>query len=409
MLNKLNFLVAFLLMSFIPMTLYGYDSSYSGAQVDAEIARSAGRNTTVADPGSDAELVSEQAVREALNLKQTILSEGAFVDGDKNLLDNQSGINSGDMSNADVKTAYEANAETNALTDSEKAALHAEAHSIASHNDTTATGTELETLTDGSNADDLHDHTASGGDVSAAASITATAIVIGDDGAKGVKKSVVLIDADGDVTGVKSITITASPYPRVTMNDSDDAAGTAEIFGNSSGGANDIIMSIGVEDSTGEDTPYIELDGVAETVDMLKPTTLQAGDIVLAEMGTDSVDYTKTVGSFKALTPVVGAADDFLTGFVGANLYGGTYIVTTTGTAVLPSPVEGMNFTIITAGAIAVTVIPDTGDDIILMGAQLDANHGALNGSTAGDIIVMQYFDATGWLATSNSWTEVTD
>ena len=37
-------------------------------------------------------------------------------------------------------------------------AHHAEAHSVASHNDTTATGAETETLTDGSNADSLHLH-----------------------------------------------------------------------------------------------------------------------------------------------------------------------------------------------------------------------------------------------------------
>lgn len=36
---------------------------------------------------------------------------------------------------------------------------HAEAHTVASHSDTTATGAELETLTDGSNADALHVHT----------------------------------------------------------------------------------------------------------------------------------------------------------------------------------------------------------------------------------------------------------
>ncbi len=35
---------------------------------------------------------------------------------------------------------------------------HQEAHTIASHSDTTATGAELETLTDGSLADSLHDH-----------------------------------------------------------------------------------------------------------------------------------------------------------------------------------------------------------------------------------------------------------
>ncbi|MBU1067826.1 hypothetical protein KKE60_08570 [Patescibacteria group bacterium] len=39
---------------------------------------------------------------------------------------------------------------------------HAEAHSVASHNDTSGTGAELDTLTDGSNADALHVHTAAG-------------------------------------------------------------------------------------------------------------------------------------------------------------------------------------------------------------------------------------------------------
>jgi hypothetical protein len=38
---------------------------------------------------------------------------------------------------------------------------HPQLHTIASHSDTTATGAELETLTDGSNADALHSHTAS--------------------------------------------------------------------------------------------------------------------------------------------------------------------------------------------------------------------------------------------------------
>jgi hypothetical protein len=39
-------------------------------------------------------------------------------------------------------------------------AHHAESHTVASHNDTTATGAELETLTDGSDAADIHIHDA---------------------------------------------------------------------------------------------------------------------------------------------------------------------------------------------------------------------------------------------------------
>lgn len=55
----------------------GYNSSMTGAEVQAELNRCAGRNTAVADPGSDAELVTEQAVREALNLKEGSLTNEA--------------------------------------------------------------------------------------------------------------------------------------------------------------------------------------------------------------------------------------------------------------------------------------------------------------------------------------------
>jgi hypothetical protein len=58
--------------------------------------------------------------------------------------------------------------------------LHAEAHTVASHSDTTATGTELETLTDTSDADALHAHTNHGvthNDTHAAAKHTASNII----------------------------------------------------------------------------------------------------------------------------------------------------------------------------------------------------------------------------------------
>jgi hypothetical protein len=42
---------------------------------------------------------------------------------------------------------------------------HDEAHTVDSHSDTTATGAELETLTNGSNADLLHTHVSAGGSV----------------------------------------------------------------------------------------------------------------------------------------------------------------------------------------------------------------------------------------------------
>lgn len=56
-------------------------------------------------------------------LYQAVLAEGSFVDGDKTKLD---GIETGataDQTAAEIKTAYESNADTNALTDAEKTIL----------------------------------------------------------------------------------------------------------------------------------------------------------------------------------------------------------------------------------------------------------------------------------------------
>ena len=62
---------------------------------------------------------------ELLGLKQNILTEGAFVDGDKRKLDNIEDGATADQTASEIKTAYESNADTNALTDTLKALLEA--------------------------------------------------------------------------------------------------------------------------------------------------------------------------------------------------------------------------------------------------------------------------------------------
>lgn len=120
----------------------------------------------------------------------------------------------------------------------------------------------------------------------------------------------------------------------------------------------------------------------------------------------DTVDYANTTGSFKSLAPVTDAAADFAANFTGASLYGGTFICDTAGTIQLPAVTAGMNFTIITKGAIAVVVEPDSDDMMMLDGVDLDDADSATNTSAAGDIIVFQYMSAAGWIATSNGWTD---
>jgi hypothetical protein len=106
------------------------------------------------------------------------------------------------------------------------------------------------------------------------------------------------------------------------------------------------------------------------------------------------------------IAPVTDAAADFAAAFTGANLYGGTFICDTAGTIQLPAIAAGMNFTIITKGAIAVSVDTNASDLMVLDGVALDDGDKATNASTAGDIIVFQYMNATGWVATSNGWTD---
>jgi len=54
------------------------------------------------DNTSDADKPVSTAVQTALDVKQDTLAEGAFVDGDKTKLNNQSGINTGDQTKADI-------------------------------------------------------------------------------------------------------------------------------------------------------------------------------------------------------------------------------------------------------------------------------------------------------------------
>jgi hypothetical protein len=130
------------------------------------------------------------------------------------------------------------------------------------------------------------------------------------------------------------------------------------------------------------------------------------GSIDIEHMSTDSVDYDNTTGSVKSLTPVADTAANFAANFTGANLYGGTFVCNGAGTLQLPAVAVGMNFTIVTLGALAVSADTNTNDLMILDGTALHDGDKATNLSTAGDIIVFQYYDATGWLATSNGWTD---
>ena len=117
------------------------------------------------------------------------------------------------------------------------------------------------------------------------------------------------------------------------------------------------------------------------------------------------IPFAKVASGAKSLTPVTGAAADFAANFTGANLYGGTYVVNTTGTCQLPLMVAGMNFTIITLGAIAVIVDTHANDGYLMDGTTNVEGKNITNLSKSGDIAVFQYYTADDWLITTNGWT----
>jgi len=100
-------------------------------------------------------------------------------------------------------------------------------------------------------------------------------IDVDTDGTCGANCRWVLLNVNGD-----DLSSLPSADPTVTLRDSDNDAGTGKVYANSSGGTNDIIMYLGVEDSGGENQTYVELDGVSETVDSIKPFNATAGATV---------------------------------------------------------------------------------------------------------------------------------
>ena len=89
-----------------------------------------------------------------------------------------------------------------------------------------------------------------------------------------------------------------------------------------------------------------------------------------------------------------------------AECYGATYYVTSAATLTLPAVVEGMSLTVITIGAVAVSVDPNASDKIWLDGTALDDGDKITNASTAGDVTVLTYYSADGWHASTNGWTD---
>lgn len=156
-------------------------------------------------------------------------------------------------------------------------------------------------------------------------------------------------------------------------------------------------------------TGYIDLS-TGGTTRRVKTVSDAAATIVeYGQAGTGNIATTGTI-SGGALTPVIDDPDNFAANFTGANFYGGTFIANAAGTAALPDPAVGMNFTYILEGANANIIDPlgtGTADTIYMNGLAAAADEN-ITSSTSGAICTFQYRAANTWMATCNGFAEAT-
>jgi len=187
--------------------------------------------------------------------------------------------------------------------------------------------------------------------------------------------------------------------PGDTYNDNDslgddkEAAKSYAQYVDGADGAENSTWAVRVMEA-GTPTEYIELDGKNVKIDIFKPIALGANGLA-----------TTGIISHGSQTPLTGDADLFDDNFTGAYLYGGTYICNGAGTAILPLMAVGMNFTIITLGAIAVVIDTNINDGYLADGTTGVEGAQLTNTSTAGNMAVIQYYTTDDWLITTDGWT----
>lgn len=111
-----------------------------------------------------------------------------------------------------------------------------------------------------------------------------------------------------------------------------------------------------------------------------------------------------TSAEIAALSPTVTTAVDYTIGTGSANeAYGGIIYVTGAATVTAPAVASNMDFTVVTIGAIAVSLDVNAADRIILDGTALSDGDKATNTSTAGDTLYCKADSVAGFFCWSGS------
>lgn len=161
--------------------------------------------------------------------------------------------------------------------------------------------------------------------------------------------------------------------------------------------------------------------GNGSNLTALNASQLTSGTVPAARIGADTIDaLTEIAAALKAgsgsklvtngndaSVPVYTEKHSTSHTIDAAECYGGIHYVTGAATITLPAVAAGMQVTIVTVGAVAVSVDPNASDLILLDGTALDDGDKLTNSSTSGDTVTLAYYDATGWYAiTDGNWTD---
>lgn len=210
---------------------------------------------------------------------------------------------------------------------------------------------------------DLSDLLAGSGDVTAAANFGTDNRLLRSDGVgKGAQASAITVDDSGNMSGIGDVT----------------ASGALNVVGGA------------IFEGATADAFETTLNAIDPTADNTVNLPNAGGTVALVGV------YEEKHAASHTLTFDVSTGEG----------YGSVHYVTAASTITLDAATDGSSGTIITIGAIAVSVDVNAVDLAYLDGVALDDGDKATNTSTAGDILTWTYYDATGWYFATNGWTD---